>query len=265
MVYYLWQFRNALKRGLVFRSATFVTVLNNIIFGLVRAAVLIGLYTQVGDSIKNGFSINQVIAYTAVSQALIGPLNFWGNWEFAQSIQSGQIATDLSKPASLYLTSMARTLGRAAYELLFSSIPVLLSFAALFSIKGPTSWQGWVVFLVSVLLAILISFHWSFLLNCICFWTQDIAGFGDVAYYAVLLLSGLLVPIAFFPDWLQALSSWSPFPWMLNYPAELFTGRADNVAAWPVLLRQATWVLVLSIGCRWFLALGLRRMVIQGG
>jgi ABC-2 type transport system permease protein len=265
IIFLIFVLRNSFRSGFTYRLASLYTALQNLFFGSIRAAVLIALYSQIETDQMAGFTLIEVLTFTAFSQALISPISFWGNWELASAIQSGKIVSELTKPYQLYSFQMSRFLGKAVYEFIFSSLPVILGFILIFSIDLPTSAARIAACLLSFVLAVLLAFNWSFILNCICFWTIDAKGFGDITYYAAMLLSGLLLPVAFFPEWLQSIAYSSPFPWMLNVPAELFAGK---IAAndWPrVFLYQASWVVALGVVARLLLGRGLRKLVVQGG
>lgn len=55
----------------------------------------------------------------------------------------------------------------------------------------------------------------------------------------VLLLSGILLPLAFGPVWLQRVADWNPFSWAVDGTRALFAGDIDNDAVWQGLLINA--------------------------
>ncbi len=52
----------------------------------------------------------------------------------------------------------------------------------------------------------------------------------------VLLLSGILLPMAFAPVWLQNVAKWNPFYWASTGARALFAGDPGNPAVWKALL-----------------------------
>jgi len=52
---------------------------------------------------------------------------------------------------------------------------------------------------------------------------------------------------------------------MLDLPARVFTGNLSIVEGGLVLAHQLAWTLALATAGRYFLARGLRRLVVQGG
>jgi ABC-2 type transport system permease protein len=52
----------------------------------------------------------------------------------------------------------------------------------------------------------------------------------------VLLLSGILLPLAFAPVWLQRVADWNPFSWAVDGTRSLFAGDIGNDRIWQGLL-----------------------------
>src|SRR5919205_1887899 len=52
----------------------------------------------------------------------------------------------------------------------------------------------------------------------------------------VLLLSGILLPLAFAPSWLRHVADWNPFSWAVDGTRALFAGDLGNARVWQALL-----------------------------
>jgi ABC-2 type transport system permease protein len=52
----------------------------------------------------------------------------------------------------------------------------------------------------------------------------------------VLLLSGILLPLAFAPHWLRRIADWNPFSWAVDGARALFAGDLANDKVWQGLL-----------------------------
>ncbi|MEV1285821.1 ABC transporter permease [Micromonospora sp. NPDC049679] len=64
----------------------------------------------------------------------------------------------------------------------------------------------------------------------------------------VLLLSGILLPLAFAPAWLQRVADWNPFAWAVDGTRALFAGDIGNDAVWQGLLIT---VVLASLAVMW--------------
>src|SRR3990172_3065678 len=97
---YLELAKKSFQRQVAYRDATIAGFVTNLFFGNLRAAVMIAVYgttTQVA-----GYSLNEAITYTGLTQALIGTLALWGWFDMIRSIKTGEVASDLSKPFDYY-------------------------------------------------------------------------------------------------------------------------------------------------------------------
>ena len=52
----------------------------------------------------------------------------------------------------------------------------------------------------------------------------------------LLLLSGILLPLALAPVWLQRVADWNPFSWAVDASRALFAGDPSNSSVWQALL-----------------------------
>ncbi|MGW0431632.1 ABC transporter permease [Micromonospora sp. NPDC003197] len=48
----------------------------------------------------------------------------------------------------------------------------------------------------------------------------------------ILLLSGILLPLAFAPTWLQRVADWNPFSWAVDGARALFAGNVGDPSVW---------------------------------
>src|SRR6202158_2779624 len=191
--------------------------------------------------------------------------SMWGWWEVEETIRTGDVVSDLAKPFVYLGFWLARDLGRAAYFIVFRAAPILLAGQLLFGLHWPSSPGAWLVFILSVVLALLVSFGWRFLLNVSAFWNTDARGLGQLALAATMFLGGFVVPIRYFPDWLQPWVLALPFASITQTPADLFVARVQGADIVGPILLQVVWAIVLLAAAQLVTLLAIRRVVIQGG
>ena len=255
--------RRALQRQLAYRTENLAGLVTNIFFGYLRAAVLLAVY-QVATNV-GGYDPQAAVTYAWITQALIMIVALWGWWDVELTIRTGDVVSDLAKPFSYLGFWLARDLGRAAYFVLFRAMPVLLAGQLLFGLHWPSSAAAWLAFSLSIVLAVVVSFGWRFLLNVSAFWTTDARGLGMVANAATMFLGGFVVPIRYWPDWLQPLVLALPFASITQTPADIFVERVQGAAALGLLVEQLVWAIALLGAAQLATALATRRVVIQGG
>ncbi len=261
---YLELARRSFWQQFAYRGATLAGIFTNGIFGLMIASVFLGLFeSRAGDGEVAGWSAAETLTYVWVNQALLMPVYLWGWWEVARSIQTGAIVADLLKPLDYYGYWLSRDLGRAAAHVLIRGVPTFCIGAFVFrQMVIPDEPWRWGAFLISVVLAVMVSFAFRFILNMAGFWVIDHRGVAYLGAMLVNFFSGLLVPLSFFPGWLEIVANLLPFRAFLMIPNEVLLGHRSLGGG---LALQLFWVAALTWAARLLLRAGERKVVIQGG
>jgi ABC-2 type transport system permease protein len=255
--------RRGYRRYAVYPGATVAGVFTNTFFGFMLAYILLAVFRE-RDHVGS-YDASDAVTYVWVTQGLLMTVYIWGWYEVALRVQQGDIATDLQRPLDFQLYWLAQDLGRAGYHALYRGVPPFLIGAVAFDVRLPGDPVLWLAFPVSVVLAVVVSFAFRFLFNLASFWLLDYRGVGILAQVASTFFSGMIIPIAFFPDWL-ATAAWSlPFAAMAQAPVEVFLGHARGLELGGLLALQAFWAAVLLLAGRAVFAAGTRKLVVQGG
>jgi ABC-2 type transport system permease protein len=251
------------QRAAAYRSAAISGAITNTFFGFLRAYVFIALYQARPDA--GGYSLQDALTFTFLTQGMAALLEIFSWWRIAETVQTGQIATDLSRPFDYEFYWLAQDYGRALFQFLFRSIPPFVVGMVAFGARLPDDPALWVVLIPSLVLAVTVSFAWRFIINLTAFWLLDYRGVAGMSNLVVLLLSGFLVPVAMFPDSIRMVVYVLPFASMVAIPIDIFLGKLRGVDLLAALLLQTFWaVAMLGLG-RIVLSAALRRLVIQGG
>lgn len=255
------------KRGFgryaAYPGATWAGVFTNTFFGFVIAYALLAVFEQrdaVGD-----YDARDAVTYVWLAQGMLMTIYIWNWFDVALRVRTGDVATDLQRPLDFQLYWLAHDLGRAAYHALFRGVPPFLIGGLAFEVVVPSSVVVWIAFVASLALAVIASFAFRFLFNLAAFWLVDYRGVGVLAMVASTFFSGQIVPLAFFPEWLEVTAWALPFAAMVQAPIEVWLGHADGLRLAGLLALQASWAGALLLLGRVALAAGMRKLVIQGG
>ena len=252
------------RRFSTYRMAIFAGVVTQSVFGFIRISVLFAAISAAGGTLV-GYDERSAATYVWLGQALLAPVALFGWIEIAERVSSGEIAVDFARPVDLQLAWWARDLGRACFQLLSRGLPPLLIGVVTVGLALPQSWTAYPLGLISLVLAVSISFTVRFLVNLIAFWTLDVRGF--VGLYIVLVgpLCGLFVPVHLFPEWLRMIAYATPFPSMLQSPIDVLSGYVLDLAALAVVATQLGWLVALVGLARLVQWRAAHRLVVQGG
>ncbi|MFF2141342.1 ABC transporter permease [Kitasatospora sp. NPDC058190] len=258
--------RGAFRRYSTYRAATLAGTFTNTVFGIILASSFLALW-QARPGL-GGYDQSQAVTYIWVSQCLLVTIAVWGGG-FQDDVQdrfrSGDIAVDLYRPVDFQGWWLAADLGRAAFQALIRGTVPMLVGALVFRTRMPEHPLTWAFFLLSGLLALLVSFGLRFLVSITGFWLHDSEGVRAVMLVVSMFFSGMLLPIALFPGWLGDLGRVLPWAALIKVPTDVFLERATGTGLLPELGFQLGWAAALLAAGRGAQWLATRRVVVQGG
>ncbi|QBR91110.1 ABC transporter permease [Nocardioides euryhalodurans] len=255
----------AFRRYATYRAATLAGIFTNSVFGVIYSYVYLALWTARPGA--GGYDAVDAVTYVWLGQALLMTVALWGGGstdDLAARIRTGDVAIDLYRPVGLVGWYLAADLGRAAYHLLTRGLaPTVVGFV-LFDIRLPDL-AGAALFAVSIVLAVVTSFGFRFLVACSAFWLLDQSGVQLMSGVLAIFFSGLALPLVIFPEPLRSIALVLPWASYLQTPADVWLGTLDGTGLLAALGLQVAWAVVLLGCCRAVVGAATRRVVVQGG
>jgi len=254
------------RRYSTYTAATLSGIFTNSVFGVIYAFAYIALWKENPDA--GGYDVTDAVTYVWLGQAMLMTVALWGGGatdDLAERIRTGDVAIDLYRPVGLLGWYLAADLGRAAYHLLTRGLAPTLVGALLFDIRWPPTPLAWFGFLLSVPLAVTVSFAIRFMLASTAFWMLDASGARVLGGVLALFFSGLMLPLVLFPGGLEDVAMGLPWSAYLQVPNDIWLGQR---AGWTVLgglAFQLGWALALLGCCSLVLRAATRKVVVQGG
>ena len=256
----------AFRRYSTYRAATLAGIFTNSVFGVIYSFAYLALWAQNPDA--GGYDANDAVTFVWLGQALLMTVALWGGGttdDLAERIRTGDVAIDLYRPVGLVGWYLAADLGRALYHFLTRGLaPTVVGFV-LFDISLPSSPAAGICFLLSIPLAVTVSFGLRFLVASTAFWLLDATGPRILSGALALFFSGMALPLVLFPGWLGALAESLPWAATIQVPNDIWLGRYTGVGLIGALAFQAGWALALLAACQVVLRLATRKVVVQGG
>ena len=185
--------------------------------------------------------------------------------EMAYEVLEGKIAMELIKPVSVQWMWLARAVGESAFRLILLTAPAAAIIALIFPVHAPASAAHFVLFLAATGASFLLMGAISFLIGTCAIPLKSILSLIRAKYWLIELLSGLLIPIAFFPAPLRAISrgcrlNTSPIRrcksiWVSSRASESLLGLGISWA----------WVAILLWAGHLWWQRAMRKITIHGG
>ena len=256
--------KRSFVRYSTYRAATLAGAFTNTVFGFIKASVLLAVFRE--RAVVGDFDAVDAVTFTFVSQGFLAAVGaFGGHLPLADRIQTGDVVTDLYRPVDLQFFELASDAGRAAFQLGVRAVFPLVVGGLAFHLQIPTSPLVWVVFLASFAVGLVVSFAIRFLVTLTTFWFLDYRAPSQMSAVVTMFLSGFVVPVGFFPDWLETVARVLPFVAFVQYPIEIFLEKHSGVEVLGIFAMQIAWAVVLLAVGRLVLARATRRVVVQGG
>jgi ABC-2 type transport system permease protein len=181
----------------------------------------------------------------------------WVIWEFEREVVEGRLSSYLLQPVDPAWRHFFSHVSER-----FARLPFAFLLVGLFLLLYP--YAAWLPRLDNLLLGLLataLAFCLRFLMEytfaLAAFWIERASALEQFWFLPYTFLSGMVAPLALFPDAVRAAVLWTPFPYLIYFPASLLINRPDHVAqgfAAMVLWSALFWGLN-----RWLWRQGLRQ------
>ncbi len=240
------------------------------VFGLIPLFATISLWRAVysgqpGD--VGGYTLAQMTSYylvVTIVDALTAVTE--DDWQIAADIKDGNISQFLLKPID-YL----------GYRLcLYGAGRLVFTVCAFLPVLGFILWQrqyfvwpaaastlGW--FAVSLVLTGLLQFLISYTMALLAFWVLEVSTFIFILFAFEYIAGGHLFPLDILPPLLTRALHFTPFPYQLFFPVNIYLGRTTGAALLQGLVVQASWVLAAYLLARFVWSRGVRKYSAVGG
>jgi ABC-2 type transport system permease protein len=258
--------RAGFRRQSSYRLAMLAGVVTNIVFGFIRAAILFAALESAGGTLA-GYTRDTMSTYVWLSQALIGAVNIGGSGstELSDRIRNGDVAVDFTRPVDVQGSYLAADLGRAAFTFLPRGLPTVAVGALTVGLALPSQIWPYLLGMVSVTLAVTISFLCAYAVNILGFWLVETRGLRSLYMVTSSFLAGLFVPVGLFPDWLSTLAHATPFPSIVQVPIDVISGHVNGMEAVKAVAVQCFWVALTCLVGRALTRAGRHKLEVQGG
>lgn len=173
----------------------------------------------------------------------------------------------LIHPINYRTEVLFRVLGQNIYNVLFTGVPVfvLVSSVRYFSHGIPPDAVNLSCFLLSCILGFFMYFYFNFIFGLSAFFITNVWGMHMLKGAIISFLSGMMIPVGFFPQWLQKILSFMPFNSLVYTPVMIYLGKYEGPALLSVLLIQLVWLIIFAVLGAFFWKRAVKRLTISGG
>lgn len=256
--------RKSFQRAAAYRFDAWTRILGNVIMLFIWGFIWYALYRGKGS--VESITFHSMLSYILISQALQGihgagtPL-----WEIQERVRTGDIAMEMLRPYDYPLRMLFTDFGSIFFYFLTAVLPLYTVIFLIFGPLMPTSLSQWVLFILSAILGYFIRYCIELTFGLFTFWLVETGGVEDIFYFSISLFSGSVVPLWFFPDWLENVARYLPFQGIYFVPNSIFVGQLSGPALLMALLTQVFWLAGCYALLRYVWAKASMKIVVQGG
>ena len=253
---------------LQYRAAALAGFATQCWWGVIKVMVLAAFYT---GAAHQPISLAQAITYTWLGQAFLALLPWQADEEISQAVESGNVGYERLRPVDTHLLWFARAAAMRVANTSLRLVPMFVVAALILPIAGFLQWSWRLpptltaasLFAFSITLTVLLSSGFTVLLN-IAVTALKTRRAANIAPVLVTPLSGMIVPLALMPGWMQPFLFWQPFAGLVDIPYRIYFGNLTGAGALAGIAAQCFWVVLFILIGRAWMSRVMARVDMQG-
>ena len=219
--------------------------------------IMMGVWTQAAQGGQFGLSAVDFARYFLAIFIVRQITVVWVIYEFEREIVEGKLSPRLLQPLDPVWHHIASHISERA-----ARTPFTLLLIGLFFLLYPQAiWVprlgNLLLFSLALVLAFTLRFLIQYTLAMFAFWTEKASALENFWFLFYLFLSGYIAPLKVFPEPVRVAALWTPFPYLLNFPASLLVGLPVDVTRG--FVSMVGWILLFLGINRWLWRRGLKR------
>lgn len=264
---YITYFKLKFISGLQYRQAAYAGIVTQFFFGFVYIMVYIAFYKSGGKNIP--MTLSQMVTYIWLGQGFLALINQYArDHELFKLVRDGGISYELTRPKNLYFMWYFKVLGQRLASVTLRVFPLLIITFILpspYNFSLPSSFSIFIVFFISLFIGTLLITGLVVLYPIITLHTMNEKGIVNMIITISDILSGLIVPIPFFPLFLQKISKILPFQYISDLPFRIYVGNISIENGIYGIIIQLFWLIVIVLLGQVLLTKSMKKIIVQGG
>jgi ABC-2 type transport system permease protein len=255
--------KKTIRKALTLLSVNYAHMLeyrSELIFWVLAGSlpiIMMGIWVQAAESGKFAFrSVDFTRYFFAVFLARQITI-VWVIYDFEREVLTGKLSPKLLQPLDPVWHHIANHIGER-----FARMPFVLILSIFFFVLYPQAfWLPSIANLLLFILAVIMAFALRFIIQytfaMVAFWTERAAALENLWMLFFVFLSGLIAPLDVFPENVRNIVMWTPFPYMINFPASILVGLPVDLTRG--FLSIAGWFLIFLGINRFLWRMGLKK------
>jgi ABC-2 type transport system permease protein len=253
------------KEWSAYRTHSMVSIFVGPVYFIVQYFIWSAVYG--GEEALHGMKLQQMLIYFGAT-ALIGYLTMdFADWNLQMLVRTGKFLTFTLRPIHHRFFAFSQKLGHRVLGFFFEFLPCFLIFQFIFKVDMVPKYIGWTI--LSVIFAFLMNFYVNYCIGMTAFWLVQASGVRQVFQALSSIFSGAIIPLVFFPEYLQKLLFFLPFQYITYVPSMVFSGQYTlagiSMSIPEIVMLQGIAVLVTAAFSEIVYRKSLRKFTAVGG
>ncbi len=218
-------------------------------------------YAVSGSHIISGLTLSDILWYLMLAETIeLGrpPLAR----TISENVKDGSIAYLLNKPYDFLLYQFSTVMGETVFRALLNAI--FGGAIVLWLVGAPKHPEGIIIALPAILGAWILHFCVTVMIGLLAFLVEDVSAFMWIYQKLAFIFGGMLIPLDFYPRWLQVIAKALPFSSITYGPARLFVTPTVELFI-NVMTLQIVWIVVLALLLTFAYRRGVAYLTVNGG
>lgn len=260
---YFYVYKIRIQKAIAYKFDVYGNIIWQCIAMFATAFFWKALYTGYGT--VKGVRVEDMLVYTIVSSMMTLMFLIDVESRVVNSVKKGTIATDMLKPINLFGIYFFEDLGYTTSVLFQNVIPIFIIGSIFIAVPKPDSIGAFLLFVPCMMMSYLINWLLAACYSTWAFTAINIWPLIEVKRHLVRLLSGSIIPMWFFPDWLSNILNALPFVYIYQLPLDIYIGKYETGTVLPRMGIQLMWLIVLWVLFLYLQKRVTKRVMIQGG
>lgn len=255
-----------IQKALEYRFDFFMGYIGAVFPIFIQLSMWTAIYGATKDGRMFGYTYPQMVLYTFFVGVMGRFLSTGFEYEMNEDIKNGGLSKFIVKPINYYSYRGACFLGERAAVLggfiaILCSLMICFGFLGYFSI---TLLKG-VLFVFSLLFALLLNFGVYFCIGTSCFWLTEVSRIFPALSIIITIISGGIFPTDILGSGFNRVFQYLPFKYMMQLPVDILTGKITGTGGVTALGIQLLWVCVFIFISKFLWQRGIKKYVAAGG
>jgi ABC-2 type transport system permease protein len=243
--FYKAVFRIILARYLQYRAETCIWLVQLIIRPVLFLVVWSAAARTTGGQLA-GYAPTDIAAYFIIGILVHHLVAAWPMLGWEERVKLGTLSYLMLRPVDVIHRDIGENI---TFKTLTTPVMALTAVALWFTFGASIHSSVWAVAsaVPVILLGAVLYFVVAWTLAMAVFYTTQIDAMNTAFFFAMLLTSGQIAPLALMPPTLQAVAKWLPFWWYVGFPIEVILGHFTPIQVLQGIGMQVLWISGMSV------------------